>query len=585
MNRLSCDEVVMNQMYLNKKKSVLLETLLLVITLAIISLISLPTYIKVLYTAIGLISFIFIFVCSKTVNLEEIKNNKKELCVCVLVLIGISLLVWFHYISNLCTYGTDQFLLCLGAYIFLLIAFACSSCIFICHKEIVERASMMVVVSAGLVYMFTMPVSTAPDEIVHAYTAYHTSNLMLGIDDSECKESGQVMMRYDDSQYNMQALGYTEEDIVNVLSQITNPIQNEELVQAGWDVMYGNEYLFVPCATGITVGRLLHLGTVQTFLLGRMFNFIFYLLICFLSLKLLPFGKELFTIILLFPISLQQGMSYSYDSIINASAFLMAACSVNWSIKKDEKKSKALIVLCVILSVLLFKAKGHAYATIALMPYIILLMNKLKISEKKQVKWLLISIGIIIAVVAFAFGILILMNNDHLVSYVPQKLSYLDVERYTIPYFINHPKELLIVLYNSTIVNIQTYLSTCIGSQLGWLEIGLNYDSIKLEMVILLVCVLFSGSKELPVSKRIVMFVLSILSICCVIFGMIINWTPVGAMIEWGVQGRYFIAVLFPLLISWGLFKQNKINSNWILIVQNCLTFCMTFNMISWFFR
>ena len=39
-------------------------------------------------------------------------------------------------------------------------------------------------------------------------------------------------------------------------------------------VMYGNEYLFVPCAVGLTVGRLLHLGTVVTFMLGRIFNMV-----------------------------------------------------------------------------------------------------------------------------------------------------------------------------------------------------------------------------------------------------------------------------------------------------------------------
>ena len=575
----------MNQGLLGKKKSVLLETLLLVLYSISILFITIPSYIKLVYLVIGIISFLFILCCISTVDLEEVKEKKNELYICLAILIAVSLFVWIFYISKFCSYGTEQFLLCLGAFIFLFLAIFCSSIIFICHKQAMERASIMVVASAGLVYMFTMPVSTAPDEIVHAYTAYHTSNLMLGIDDSECKESGQLMMRYDDSQYNMQALSYTDEDVVNVLSQLTNPIQNEELVQAGGGVMYGNEYLFIPCATGLTVGRLLHLGTVQTFLLGRMFNFIFYLLICFLSLKLLPFGKELFTIILLFPMSLQQGMSYSYDAIINASAFLMVACSLRWGLQKEEKKSKGLLALCVLLSIVLFKAKGHAYASLAILPYIVLLMNHLKISEKKQKKIIIITILSVLAICVLILVVLILLNNNHLVNYVPEKLSYLDKDRYTISYFINHPKELIVVIYNSFVGHARSYISGCIGSALGWLEININIFWIKVEFVLLLMATVFSGSRHLVTSKRIILFVFGLLSICCVIFGMIINWTPVGAMVEWGVQGRYFVAVIFPITISLGGIKQEKINTNWLLILQNCLVLCMTFNMIAWFFR
>ena len=575
----------MKQGLFGKKKSILLETLLLFLYSIVICFITIPSYIKMIYLGIGIVIFLIVLCCIKTVDLEEIKGKKKEILICLVILIAISFFIWIFYINKFCTYGTDQFLLCLGAFLFLFLAILCSSIIFICHKQAMERASIMVVASAGLVYMFTMPVSTAPDEIVHAYTAYHTSNLMLGIDDSECKESGQLMMRYDDSQYNMQALAYTDEDIVNVLSQLTDPIQNEELVQDGWDVMYGNEYLFVPCATGITVGRLLHLGTVQTFLLGRMFNFIFYLLICFLSLKLLPFGKELFTIILLFPMSLQQGMSYSYDAIINASAFLMVACSVRWEFEKEEKKPKGLLALCVILSIILFKAKGHAYASLAFLPYIALLMNHLKISEKKQKKIIIIAILSVLAICVLILVVLILLNNDHLVNYVPEKLSYLDKDRYTISYFINHPKELIIVIYNSFVGHARSYISGCIGSALGWLEININTIWIKIEFILLLLATIFSGSGQLVSSKRIILFVFGMLSICCIIFGMIINWTPVGAMVEWGVQGRYFVAVMLPITISLGGIKQEKVNVNWMLILQNCLVLCMTFNMIAWFFR
>ena len=142
-----------------------------------------------------------------------------------------------------------------------------------------------------------MPVSMVPDESVHLFTAYHTSNMMMGIDENGCKEKRCVMMREEDAQYVHQSYNYTDENVVSFLSQIGGKSINEDLVSSGWDTMYGNEYLFIPCALGITTGRLLHLNTVSIFLLGRLFNFVFYVALSMLAVYLIPFGKLLLSLI------------------------------------------------------------------------------------------------------------------------------------------------------------------------------------------------------------------------------------------------------------------------------------------------
>lgn len=573
-------------MHLNckvSKKSVLLEILLLILLVMGTCFVTIPSYIKVIYIGCALLFSILVFVCFNTISIDDLKNKKKELCISELLVLITAIFVWINYFGEI--KSTNQLLLCVGAYVVLLVTCVCSSLIFICHKESMEKASIMMVSTVGLVYMFAMPISSVPDESVHLFTAYHTSNMILGIDDSSCKDSQQVMMRYDDAQFSLKSSGYTSEEVEDVLSHIVKPIENEQLIQAGWGVMYGNEYLFVPCAFGITVGRLLHLGTLQTFLLGRLFNFLFYLVISFISLKLLPFAKELFTIILLFPMSAQQGMSYSYDVLVNASAFLMVAFSLNLAYKKEEKKPKWILVICIILSILLFKAKGHAYAPVAILPYLFLLLNHIPIEEKKFRKILIFGILTILVVVALVIGGLIIFGNDHLVSYVPQKLSYLDYDRYTIPYFINHPKELVQVIYNSFIGHARSYVAQCIGSTLGWLEIGINITWIKVTAVCMLITILFTESWKIEGSKRIIMFCFGLLSSCCVVFGMVLNWTPVGACVEWGVQGRYFMPIIFPMTVSLGGIKKWKVNLNWVLVIQCCITVIFAFELIAWFMK
>ncbi len=565
------------------KKSVVFEILSLILFIMVICFVSIPTYIKIIYIGILVLISILVFVCFNTISIDDLKGKKKEILISESIVFVTAIFVWLNYFGKL--KSTNQLLLCLGAYVFLLVASVCSSLIFICHKESMEKASIMMVSIVGLVYMFVMPISSVPDESVHLFTAYHTSNMILGIDDSSCKDSQQVMMRYDDAQFNLKSSGYTSDDIEDYLVQIDKPIENEQLVQAGWGVMYGNEYLFVPCAFGITVGRLLHLGTFQTFLLGRLFNFLFYLIISFVSLKLLPFAKELFTIILLFPMSAQQGMSYSYDAVVNASAFLMVAFSLNLAYKKEEKKSKWILAICFILSILLFQAKGHAYAPIAVLPYFFLLLNQIPIKEKKLSKILILSIFLILVIIVLIIGGLMVFGNDHLVAYVPKKLSYLDFDCYTIPYFINHPKELAQVIYNSFIGHARLYLSQCIGSSLGWLEIGINTIWIKVTTVCMIVAILFNDSWKIECSKRIIMFCFGLLSACCVIFGMVLNWTPVGACVEWGVQGRYFMPILLPMTVSLGGIKKWKVDLNWILVIQCCITIIFAFELITWFIK
>ncbi len=304
-----------------KKKTIVIELLLLMLFILVLCFVSIPSYIKTIYIGIACLIFSLVWICCRNVSLDVLKEKKKEIYIAGSIILITAMFVWNTYFSKIGISNTNRLLLCIGVYILLLVTCLCSSLIYICKKESMEKASIMMVSIVGLIYMFVMPVSSAPDESVHLFTAYHTSNMILGIDDSSCKDAQQVMMRLDDAQYNFQSSGYTIDAIESNLSQINHPIENEQLVQAGWGVMYGNEYLFIPCALGITVGRLLRLGTFQVFLLGRLFNFLFYLTISFIALKLLPFGKELLTIILLFPMSSQQGMSYSYDAIVNPQHF------------------------------------------------------------------------------------------------------------------------------------------------------------------------------------------------------------------------------------------------------------------------
>ena len=521
----------------------------------------------------------------KNITKEEIKEHKKEiLCVCCVLFMTL-LFVYFRYLRFDWNSGNAQNILLFSAACLIGVSILLSIILYFCHPQKIHLSTGIIVFSVGIVYMCAMPVSMVPDESVHLFTAYHTSNMMMGIDENGCEKKGCVMMREEDSLYNHQVYNYTDENIVSFLSQIGQKSTNENLVASGWDVMYGNEYLFIPCSLGISVARLLHLNTATLFFLGRLFNFVFYVVLSMLAVYLIPFGKLLLSSILTMPMSFQQGMSFSYDVCVNSIAFLTAAIAFKFAYENTKKVNWKKAIPLLFFTFILAKAKGHAYITIALLPYIILFMNHLKYSNKKQTKIILKTVFVILMTIMIGLGIMMIVNNNHLVSYTPSYLSYADAEKYSISFLLNHPRYIPRIIFETLFVYGPYYLLTFVGHLLGWLELEISSIYIKIELMILALFTVFSDTKKITSNKRTISIIASLISIVFIFAGLLLAWTPINTVLVQGVQGRYFIPVALPLLLGLGGIKAKKLNLSWFYLVQNCLVILMTFDMIHWFFR
>lgn len=576
----------MKKLQLEKKdKLIMLTAGIFLICFLCVSLSSLEQYLKIIVCCSLLILLVSAILVEKNVTKEEIKEHKKEILCSCCVLFMTLLFVYFKYLQFDWNSGNAQNILLFTATLLIGVSILFGIVLVFCHPQKIHLSTGIVIFSVGIVYMCTMPVSMVPDESVHLFTAYHTSNMMMGIDENGCEKKGCVMMREEDTLYNHQAYNYTDENIVSFLSQIGRRSTNENLVASGWGVMYGNEYLFIPCSLGISIARLLHLNTASLFFLGRLFNFVFYVVLSMLAVYLIPFGKILLFTILTMPMSFQQGMSFSYDVCVNSIAFLLAAITFKFAYENTKivnwKKSIPLLLLTFILA----KAKGYAYIPIALLPYIILFMNHLKYSNKKQTKVILSTVLVILLIVATGLGVMMIINNNHLVPYTPSYLSYADAEKYSIAFLINHPRYIPRIIFGTLFVYGPYYLTTFVGHLLGWMELEISSIYIKIELIIISLCTVFSNSREIALCKRSISIVVSLISILFIFAGLLLAWTPINTVLVQGVQGRYFIPVAMPLLLGLGGIKNKRINLSWLYLAQNCLVILMTFDMIHWFFR
>ena len=568
-----------------KDKLIMLNIGIFLICFLCVGLSSLEQYLKIIVCCSLMILLVSAILVEKSITKEEIKEHKKEiLCVCCVLFMAL-LFVYFKYLRFDWNSGNAQNILLFSAACLIGVSILLSIILYFCHPQKIHLSTGIIVFSVGIVYMCAMPVSMVPDESVHLFTAYHTSNMMMGIDENGCEKKGCVMMREEDSLYNHQAYDYTDENIVSFLSQIGQKSTNENLVASGWGVMHGNEYLFIPCSLGISVARLLHLNTASLFFLGRLFNFVFYVVLSMLAVYLIPFGKLLLSSILTMPMSFQQGMSFSYDVCVNSIAFLLTAIAFKFAYENTKKVNWKKAIPLLFFTFILAKAKGHAYITIALLPYIILFMNHLKCSNKKQTKVILSTVLVILLIVATGLGIMMIVNNNHLVSYTPSYLSYADAEKYSISFLLNHPRYIPRILFGTLFVYGPYYLLTFVGHLLGWLELEISSIYIKIELMILALFTVFSDTKKITSNKRSISIIASLISIVFIFAGLLLAWTPINTVLVQGVQGRYFIPVALPLLLGLGGIKTKKLNLSWLYLVQNCLVILMTFDMIHWFFR
>lgn len=568
-----------------KDKLIMLNIGIFLICFLCVGLSSLEQYLKIIVCCSLMILLVSAILVEKSITKEEIKEHKKEiLCVCCVLFMTL-LFVYFKYLRFDWNSGNAQNILLFSAACLIGVSILLSIILYFCHPQKIHLSTGIIVFSVGIVYMCAMPVSMVPDESVHLFTAYHTSNMMMGIDENGCEKKGCVMMREEDSLYNHQAYDYTDENIVSFLSQIGQKSTNENLVASGWGVMHGNEYLFIPCSLGISVARLLHLNTASLFFLGRLFNFLFYVALSMLAVYLIPFGKLLLSSILTMPMSFQQGMSFSYDVCVNSIAFLSAAIAFKFAYENTKKVNWKKAIPLLFFTFILSKAKGHAYITIALLPYIILFMNHLKYSNKKQTKIILKTVFVILMTIMIGLGIMMIVNNNHLVPYTPSYLSYADAEKYSISFLLNHPRYIPRIIFGTLFVYGPYYLLTFVGHLLGWLELEISSIYIKIELMILALFTVFSDTKKITSNKRSISIIASLISIVFIFAGLLLAWTPINTVLVQGVQGRYFIPVALPLLLGLGGIKAKKLNLSWLYLVQNCLVILMTFDMIHWFFR
>ncbi len=400
--------------------------------------------------------------------------------------------------------------------------------VYILYKKNIElhKIALTIGLLLGFVYSIYLPIGSVPDEPVHFEVAYSVSNFYLGYDHVSYKRQCDIDYKYS-IKYNTPELNDT------YYSKMFKKAGNTDVKRKHYYVNNRFPFQYYIPALGIAVGRILHFNPELMYMLGRIFNMIFFWIMASLAVKYMPFGKTGLLALLFMPTTLQQTMSYSYDSSIIACSLVIISLTLHmyYSSLQDIKKTEWGLLAGA--GMFLLPQKSHAYILVVFFPIVLLL----KKSFKEKSRGLLYSIVAILGFAVLAYFI----SHTSGDGVVVVRDGYFNPH-----YVLSHLKQSVIVFYNTIIVGSGFYLESLVGHSLGWFDIGVPSIIVHLNLFILFVCLLKRKQEQINVnvSLKLISGLVFFGTVGIVMLGMLLSWTQISDSTIQGVQGRYITPVI-----------------------------------------
>ena len=409
---------------------------------------------------------------------------------------------------------------------------------FLGNKELLHKVYFILGITLGLSLFAIIPVGVVPDEAMHIYSSYAVSNNMLGLNKMDNEEG--ILMRDCDSAFEF----YTDQNYYNNdnYNKYIGAIDYQEDIYTTsyfpCPYIQTNTYLYIIPAIGITIGRVLNFNCIETYLIARLINLLFFVCMTAFAIKKIKFGKILLFTVALLPCTVQQGMAVTYDVPINLMFFLVFTYLVNSFYCDDQSLTildKLLFALC---SIGLILVKSHAYIFIAVLPIMLMIWRKIYSIVNKKIIYFTLMLGIIGIVSIFVY-------------YKLQPIiSLSDTSHYTLGYLLQNPAEIFAVIYNTIVNTGSFYLDTFVGRYLGYLSISIHPFIIYIYYFTLIVSSCLQNDEKILISKneKFLLLLVSVIETVAMLAGMLLANSVISDHQVLGMQGRYLMPCILLML-------------------------------------
>lgn len=417
----------------------------------------------------------------------------------------------------------------------------------------IETTVLVSLLFLGMLYNFLILPYMAPDERTHIDMTYRYSNELLGIEGTGSEVS--IAKRTDDTKIEL----VEEAKLSNyhtVYEHFLEGVEDDSLVITGTTAnTYAPAFVYIPAVLGMTAARLAGLGTIPMLMLARWCNLAFFAVCVWWCMKKLPFGKLPLAVIALFPMTIQQCNSFSYDAVITSVLLLFSTYLICMTYEEEPLKVSDLLILAV-LSALLVYGKSGVYLPVCLGALLIPAKKFGAPWKKYAAAGALMGIGLLSYVNRNAGTVTQVMATTAETSAAGAAAGNEVAMGYTLGYFLQDPWKLIQMLANTVADKTEFYLESIVGQKLGWVNIEISRIVIIGFLLLFVISMLkVRGEKQYVTSaQKWWIAVVCLLSGGMILMGMLLTWTPFGYVSIEGVQGRYFT----PLLLLASLLGRNK---------------------------
>ncbi|HMK56235.1 MAG TPA: DUF2142 domain-containing protein [Dissulfurispiraceae bacterium] len=399
----------------------------------------------------------------------------------------------------------------------------------------------------GIIWLFLLPPFQGPDEFGHFRRAYMLSEGKLHLDSEPV--TGRVgcylpasIKQLEDALQSRKIVGRTaiKQDFTALAASSKIELKpRSELFYD--DIANYPPVAYAPQVVAVTIARILELPILYVYYAGRFGSLIFFIVSMYLLIKhVLILQLPLLTIALM-PISIQQGIIISADCVTIILLLMLVCHAVNIAFREEEKAvgvkdMAALYLLCALIAL----TKGP-YIVLALLYFIMIPREKFR---SGALYWIggfgMIIFGLIFAVAWKMFQV-------HLIA-APTINQVMGVA----PDRDLNPFHILYRVYFETMFSVYLAKSTF---WLGWTDVRLPFIFLAVFTVLLLWPLLVpdmgisdKSAKFRKTGLAIVGFIFLIWTAYHISMYLMERQKPDGKIL--GMQGRYFVRILFPFLVG-----------------------------------
>ena len=228
-------------------------------------------------------------------------------------------------------------------------------------KIALHRLVFTLVLGFGLLYCFILPPYAAPDEKYHINQSFtmacHWANSLsrdewrmgktpitisfrrVGDENADLQNENTTVFTWETFTSQL----FTTTDVPFDSHQEHNELQTDQ-----------NPLLYLASTAGVFLAYLLHLGFAPALLLGRLANLLLFAALAALAVRVAPFGKRVFAVAALLPMTLHLAASFSRDAPLLGLCFAFTALLMDAAFDPEKRKALsparlAALLLCGVL--------------------------------------------------------------------------------------------------------------------------------------------------------------------------------------------------------------------------------------------